>query len=108
MQTRRRIFDDLAKVASSAAGTFAGLKDEIEALVRQRLEVALNNMNLVTREEFDAVKAVATKARQEQEKLEKRLAKLEGGTKKPNKPAASTKPANKKAAAKKKAAGKKK
>ena len=104
MQTRRRIFDDLAKVA---AGTFAGLKDEIEALVRQRLEVALNNMNLVTREEFDAVKAMAIKARQEQEKLEKRVAKLEGGGKR-SKPAAAANPAKKKAVAKKKAAAKKK
>ena len=63
MQTRNRFFDDLAKVANSAAGTFAGLKDEIEAMVRQRVESFLGDMQLVSREEFDAVKAMAAKAR---------------------------------------------
>jgi len=77
MQTRNRLFDDLAKVANSAVGTFAGVKDEIEAMVRQRVESFLDDMNLVSREEFDAVKAMAAKARDEQEKLEKQVAKLE-------------------------------
>lgn len=107
MQTRRRIFDDLAKVASSAAGTFAGLKDEIEALVRQRLETTLNNMNLVTREEFDAVKATAIKAREEQERLEKRLAKLEAAAAPAAKPKAAAKPAKKATARRKAPAGRK-
>jgi BMFP domain-containing protein YqiC len=95
MQTRNRLFDDLAKVANSAAGTIAGVKGEIEAVVRQRVESFIGEMNIVTREEFDAVKAMAAKARDEQEKLKKKIAKLEA------KLAAKTPAKPKKAAAKK-------
>lgn len=77
MQTTNRILDDLAKVASGAASTLAGVKQEVEGLVRQQLERFLADMELVTRDEFEAVKATAAHARMEQEKLEKRLAKLE-------------------------------
>ena len=77
MQTSNRIFDDLARVANGAVTTIVGIKDEIEAIVRHRLEKALAEMDVVPREEFDAVKAMAAKARGEQDKLEKRLAKLE-------------------------------
>ena len=77
MQTRNRIFDDIAKVANSAAGTFAGLKDEVEGLVRGRIESLISELDLVTREDFDTAMAIAVKAREEQEKLEKKVAALE-------------------------------
>ena len=77
MQTRNRIFDDLAKVANSAAGTMVGLKDEVENMVRYRMERFMSDMNMVHREEFDAVRAMAAKARTEQAALEKRIEELE-------------------------------
>ena len=91
MQTRNRLFDDIAKVANSAAGTFVGLKSEIENMVRHRVEGLLADMNMVTRDEFDAVKAMAAKARTEQERLENKFKELEakvGGASKyaPKKP----------------------
>ena len=77
MQTRSRLLDDLARVANGAAGVATGLREEVEALVQERVERVLARLNLVTREEFEAVKAMAAKARSEQEKLERRLAELE-------------------------------
>lgn len=77
MQTRNRMFDDLAKVANGAASTLAGIKGELEALVRQQIDRLLSEMDVVPRDEFETIKAVATKARAEQEKLEKRVAALE-------------------------------
>jgi BMFP domain-containing protein YqiC len=55
------------------------MRDEVEALVQQRVERVLSRLNLVTRDEFEAVKAMAAKARSEQEALEKRLSELEAG-----------------------------
>ena len=77
MQTSNRILDDLAKVASGAVSTAVGVKDEIEAIIRQRLEKFLANADLVTREEFEVVKAMASEARAEQERLARRLESLE-------------------------------
>lgn len=77
MQSRNSFLDDLSKVANGAASTVVGLREEIEALGRQKLESLLAKMDLISRDEFEAVKAVAAKARAEQEKLEKRLADLE-------------------------------
>jgi BMFP domain-containing protein YqiC len=77
MQTRNRFFDDLAKVANSAVGTVAGMKDEIEQMVRHRVEKFVDGMNLVTREEFDVVQAMVAKSRKEQEKLTIRIVGLE-------------------------------
>ena len=77
MATENRLFDDLAKVASGALGTLTGLRDEVETRVREQVERMLDRMNLVRREEFDAVQAMAAKARQAQEELETRLALLE-------------------------------
>ncbi len=77
MQTSNRILDDLAKVASGAVSTAAGVKEEIEAIIRQRLEKFLANADLVSREEFEVVKAMASEARAEQERLIKRLKALE-------------------------------
>ena len=77
MQTSNRILDDLAKVAGGAASSFSGLKHEVESMIRQQLQRLLADADVVPRDEFDAIKAVATKARTEQEKLEKRLSALE-------------------------------
>lgn len=77
MQTRNPVLDDVARVAMGAMGAAQGMKKEIEALVERQIERLLARMNLVSREEFDAVKAMAAKAREEQEVLEKRLAALE-------------------------------
>ena len=77
MQSQNRLLDDLAKVETSAMGTLSGMREEVEAQFRQRFERVLSQMDLVTREEFDAVKAMAAKARSEQEALEARLAALE-------------------------------
>lgn len=93
MQTDNRLFDDLAKVANGALHTMSSVRDEIENRVRERVERWLGEMDMVPREEFDAIKAVAQEARAEQEKLtarvdalEKRVAALET----PGKPAAAT------------------
>lgn len=77
MQTTNRLLDDLAKVASGAVSALTGVKQEIDALVRQRVERIIGGLDLVTREEFEAVKATAANARAEQERLEQRVAALE-------------------------------
>jgi len=77
MQTRSRVFDDVARVAGGAAGVVTGLRAEIEALVRSRVERLAGQFDLVPREEFEAVKELAVAARREQEALAKRLAALE-------------------------------
>ncbi len=77
MQTRNRLLDDLARVATGALGVAAGMRGEIEARLRDQFEKILTGMDLVTREEFDAVKAMAAKARAEQETLARRVAALE-------------------------------
>ncbi len=79
MQTSNRLFDDLAKVANGAVSTLVGVRDEIEALVRQRVDKLLADADLVPREEFEVVKAMVTEARTEQEHLLRRLAALEPG-----------------------------
>lgn len=82
MQKDNKFFDDLAKVASGAAGSFLEMKREMETAIAQRVETMLSKMNLVSREEFNAVQGMLAKARAEQEELKKRLDALE---KKPNK-----------------------
>jgi BMFP domain-containing protein YqiC len=77
MQTQNRLLDDLARVATGALGAFSGMRDEVETRMKEQFERVLGRMNLVTREEFDAVKAMAAKARATQEALEKRVAALE-------------------------------
>ncbi len=83
MQTSNRLLDDLARVATGAAGALSGVRQEIEQIVRTRMERFLADLDLVTREEFEAVEAMASKARSEQEKLEERVAALEAQLKKP-------------------------
>lgn len=99
MQTQNKLFDDLARVANGAVSTLTGMKDEIDAMIRQRLERFMGDADLVTREEFDAVKAMAAKARTENEKLEARIRTLEDALKKTAKPAAKRKSAAAKPAA---------
>lgn len=77
MQTDNRLLDDLARVAGGAMGALSGVRTEVEEMVRQRMERLLSDMDLVPRDEFEAVQAMAEKARLEQEKLEKRVAALE-------------------------------
>lgn len=77
MQMENRLFDDLARVASGALSTLGGIRDEIETRIRERLERLANEMDLVTREELEAARGMAAKARAEQERLELRLAELE-------------------------------
>ncbi len=77
MQTRNRLLDDLAKVANSAVSVASGLKGEIDARLSQQFERVLDSMELVGRDEFEAVKAMAAEARAENERLNQRLAKLE-------------------------------
>ena len=77
MQSQNRFFDDLARVATGALGTLSGVKTEVETRLREQLEKVLAGMDLVSRDEFDAVKAMAAKARSEQEDLVNRVAELE-------------------------------
>jgi BMFP domain-containing protein YqiC len=77
MQSQSRFFDDLARVAAGAVGTLSGVKSEVESRLREQLERVLGGMDLVTRDEFDAVKAMAAKARAEQEDLARRVTQLE-------------------------------
>lgn len=77
MQTDNRLLDDLSRLATGALGTLQGAKQEIEALVRQRLERMLADLDLVSREEFEAVKAMAAAAREENDRLAARVARLE-------------------------------
>ena len=77
MQSQNRFFDDVARVAAGALGTLSGLKTEVEARLRDQLERVLAGMDLVSRDEFEAVKAMAAKARSEQEDLINRVAELE-------------------------------
>ena len=77
MQTRSRILEDIARLTNGAAGVASGMRDEVETLVQQRLERVLENLNLVRREEFEVIEAVAIRAREEQEALEKRVVALE-------------------------------
>ena len=77
MQSQNRFFDDMARVASGAMGALSGVRGEIESRFRDQLERILAGMDLVSREEFEAVKAMAAKARAEQEDLLRRVAELE-------------------------------
>ena len=76
-QTRGRIFDDLARLATDAAGMAEGVKREAETLFRTQAERLLATMDVVTREEFEAVRDMAARARDENDRLSARLAALE-------------------------------
>ena len=100
MQSENRFFDDLAKMVNGIAGTVAGAGREAESAMRERAKEFVGRMDFVSREEFEAVKEMAAKARAEAEALKARLDKLEGAAK----PAAAAPKAAAKPAAASKAA----
>ena len=77
MDSRNRVFDDAARVAGGAMGALAGVRRELETLVRHQIDRILSNMDVVSRDEFEAVREMAATARREQERLEERVAALE-------------------------------
>lgn len=77
MQTESKFFDDLARLATGAMGSLQAAREELDLIVRQRIERLLDGMDLVRREEFEVVKEMAAAARLENEKLARRLAALE-------------------------------
>jgi len=81
MQSQNRIFDDLVKMMNGVAGTMAGMGREAEASMREKMREWVGGMDLVSRDEFEAVKAMAIAAREENEALAKRIAALETGAK---------------------------
>ena len=93
MQSENRLFDDLVKMVNGVAGTMAGVGREAESSMRERMREWVGGMDFVSRDEFDAVKAMAAAARDENEILKARVAALEAkvagpaaGTKKASKP----------------------
>jgi BMFP domain-containing protein YqiC len=77
MQTDNPLLDGLAKFFTDAAGAANSVRNEIDSFVRQRLEKLVSDMDFVPREEFEAVKAMVAKAREENERLAARVAELE-------------------------------
>jgi BMFP domain-containing protein YqiC len=75
--TSSRFFDELAKLMTNAAGAAQGVRKEIDTLVQGQVERVLNNLNVVKREEFEAVREMAQKAREENDRLAARIAELE-------------------------------
>jgi BMFP domain-containing protein YqiC len=76
-QTNSRFFDDLSRLMTDAAGLADGAKREAQTFARAQMERMMAGMNVVAREEFEAVKEMAAKARDENEKLAARVAALE-------------------------------
>lgn len=91
-QTTSRFFDEIAKLMTDAAGAASGVRKEVESVMRSQAERILRELDVVQREEFEAVKAMAQKAREENERLTQKLAELEaelvkaGGDRDPEKP----------------------
>jgi BMFP domain-containing protein YqiC len=79
-QTDNPFLDGMAKAFTDAAGMAQSLRTEIDTFVRQRLERLVTDMDFVPRQEFEAVKAMAAKARTENERLAARLQILESGS----------------------------
>jgi len=77
MQSENRVFDDFVKMVNGFAGTFAGMGREAEASAREKMREWMGGMDFVSREEFEAVKAMASAARDENEILKSRIAALE-------------------------------
>ena len=78
MQSQNRMLDDLVKMLNGAAGTVAGMGREAEGGFREKMRDWVGGLDMVSREEFDAVKAMAAAARDENEALGRRIAALEG------------------------------
>ena len=77
MQSENRMFDDFVKMVNGFAGTMAGMGREAEASAREKMREWVGGMDFVSRDEFDAVKAMAVAARDENEILKARIAALE-------------------------------
>ena len=77
MQTRNPFIDDLTKMANGAMGALTGVKDEVEARIRDQIAKILDGMDIPRRDEFEVVKAMAAKAREENEDLKKQIADLQ-------------------------------
>jgi len=77
--TSSRILDDIARLATDAAGAAQGVRREVETVVKTQIERLLRDLDVVTREEFEAVREMALLAREENDKLAARLAALEAG-----------------------------
>lgn len=75
--TSSKFFDELAKLMTNAAGAAQGVRRELDALVQSQVERVINNLELVKREEFDVVRDMASKAREENDRLALRIADLE-------------------------------
>lgn len=90
MQSQNKLFEDFVKVMNGAAGTIAGMSREANAAMQERAREWIGGLDMVSREEFEAVKAMAAAAREENEALKSRLDALEGKAGK-----ASAKPAGK-------------
>ena len=78
MQSENRLFDDFVKVMNGAAGTLAGMGREAEGAFRDRMREWVGGLDMVGRDEFEAVKAIAVAAREENQLLKARLDALEG------------------------------
>jgi BMFP domain-containing protein YqiC len=81
MQSENRMFDDLAKMLNGAAGTFAGMTREAQEGMRERMREFVGGPESVSRDEFEAIKAIAVAAADEVESLKARLAALEAQAK---------------------------
>ncbi len=79
-QYDNRLLDDVAKLFTSAAGAAQGVRHEIEAIVKGQAERLIGDLDLVSREEFEAVQAMAARAREENEALKERIEVLEAST----------------------------
>lgn len=82
MQTRNKFFDDMSQLMTNAMGVAQGAKGEAETAMKSWIDRWLADRDFVTREEFDAVRAMAQKAREENEALKARIEALEGAKKK--------------------------
>jgi BMFP domain-containing protein YqiC len=99
MQSENRIFDDLSRLVNGVAGTVAGMGREFEGQARERAKAWIGELDFVSREEFEAVKALAAQAREQVATLEARIAALEtGGTVAAPKPTKKASPRPKKRA----------
>ena len=78
MQSRNKVFDDLSQLMTNAMGVAQGAKDEANNAMKSMMDRWLADRDLVTREEFDAVRTMAQKAREENDALAARIAALEG------------------------------
>ena len=91
MQSENRLFDDFVKVMNGAAGTIAGMTREAEGAFRERVREWVGGLDLVSREEFEAAKAIAVAAREENQALKARIDALDAAGAAPTAPRAKAK-----------------